>query len=349
MTSQAKQIRGSHVVDIIDGKALLRDVELFAGFDPDLDKPGSMGAKYPKDRVARILETTTKFMERGQFPQIVDGHERKPGDGDGCMGHVVKAWMVERSNGTPVIKGDVLMPLDVFRREVLSNRKPRRSAEIWNHNDQLSEVALLDRDTPGRPIEDTRFALHGEKAVFCMCSDETKFNNVDGYIPGMEPDRKDDKDMSDQISQLTTQIEALNSQIATLKAEKDKHSLTLTQEREQYTKDINSMSTTLRQLEVDRELDKLATQGYPIAKQRDQFSAELMACPTPEARAQKVKFWMATMSAVPVNLRHPASAQDPNVPGKSRGPTKEQKDRFVREADGDIQKYRALVNSTFTD
>jgi hypothetical protein len=57
------------------------------------------------------------------------------------------------------------MPKEAFDSLLATNAFPRRSAEIWKDN-HLSEVALLGRDTPRRPLPDTRFTKHGSKVVF---------------------------------------------------------------------------------------------------------------------------------------------------------------------------------------
>ena len=53
----------------------------------------------------------------------------------------------------------------IFDRLIATNAFPRRSAEIWSESNHLSEIALLGRETPRRPLPDTHFAREGRKIV----------------------------------------------------------------------------------------------------------------------------------------------------------------------------------------
>jgi hypothetical protein len=55
---------------------------------------------------------------------------------------------------------------DIFDRLIATNAFPRRSAEIWSESNHLSEVALLGRETPRRPLPDTHFERAGRKITF---------------------------------------------------------------------------------------------------------------------------------------------------------------------------------------
>jgi hypothetical protein len=93
---------------------------------------------------------------RGSRPKLVIEHEKdgKPTRPE-AVGDVVSVQYQER-NGVGYVVGDVEMPKEAFDLLLASNAYPRRSAEIWKDN-HLSEVALLGRDTPRRPLPDTRF------------------------------------------------------------------------------------------------------------------------------------------------------------------------------------------------
>ena len=139
----------SHTVEKTDeGKVRIRNLELFMGFDPSIDSDEDEAMQgYDNARVKDIVSRTGKFIQRGSRPKLVIEHEK---DGKPTR---------------PEAVGDVEMPKEAFDSLLASNAYPRRSAEIWKDN-HLSEVALLGRDTPRRPLPDTRFTKRGEKAVF---------------------------------------------------------------------------------------------------------------------------------------------------------------------------------------
>jgi hypothetical protein len=125
----------------------------------------------------------------------------------------------------------VEMSRNDFDSYIASNRYPRRSAEIWN-DDHMSEVALLGRDTPRRPLPDTRFSKQGDKTVFAIeCS--SCFEAAPGvgnvFVPGAAVRKKesnmadeakaDEKDEKDEMSKILAEKDA---EIARLKEENRK-------------------------------------------------------------------------------------------------------------------------------
>ena len=157
----------SHTVENTpEGKVRIRNLELFMGFDPaiDSDEDEAMQA-YDNGRVKDIVQRTGKFISRGSRPKLVIEHEKdgKPTRPE-AVGDITSVRYEER-NGVAYVVGDVEMPKEAFDSLLASNAYPRRSAEIWKDN-HLSEVALLGRDTPRRPLPDTRFTKHGSKVVF---------------------------------------------------------------------------------------------------------------------------------------------------------------------------------------
>ena len=157
----------SHTVENTpEGKVRIKNLELFMGFDPsiDSDEDEAMQA-YDNGRVKDIVSRTGKFISRGSRPKLVIEHEKdgKPTRPE-AVGDITSVRYEER-NGVAYVVGDVEMPKEAFDSLLASNAYPRRSAEIWKDN-HLSEVALLGRDTPRRPLPDTRFTKHGSKAVF---------------------------------------------------------------------------------------------------------------------------------------------------------------------------------------
>lgn len=157
----------SHTVENTpEGKVRIKNLELFMGFDPsiDSDEDEAMQA-YDNGRVKDIVSRTGKFISRGSRPKLVIEHEKdgKPTRPE-AVGDITSVRYEER-NGVAYVVGDVEMPKEAFDSLLASNAYPRRSAEIWKDN-HLSEVALLGRDTPRRPLPDTRFTKHGSKVVF---------------------------------------------------------------------------------------------------------------------------------------------------------------------------------------
>jgi len=157
----------SHAVEKTpEGKVRIRDLELFMGFDPAIDSDEDEAMQqYDNGRVKDIVQRTGKFIQRGSRPKLVIEHEKdgKPSRPE-AVGDITGVRYEER-NGVGYVVGDVEMPQEAFDNLLASNAYPRRSAEIWKDN-HLSEVALLGRDTPRRPLPDTRFTKRGEKAVF---------------------------------------------------------------------------------------------------------------------------------------------------------------------------------------
>lgn len=157
----------SHTVEKAgNGKVRIRDLELFMGFDPSIDdRADEAMAEYDNRRVKQIVQRTGKFIQRGSRPKLVIEHEKegRPTAPE-AVGDITSVRYEER-NGVGYIVGDVEMPKDRFDDLLASNAYPRRSAEIWKDN-HLSEVALLGRDTPRRPLPDTKFTKAGSKVVF---------------------------------------------------------------------------------------------------------------------------------------------------------------------------------------
>ena len=136
------------------------------GFDPSIDSDDDEAMQgYDNRKVRDIVSRTGKFIQRGSRPKLVIEHEKdgKPTRPE-AVGDITSVRYEER-NGVAYVVGDVEMPKEAFDSLLATNAFPRRSAEIWKDN-HLSEVALLGRDTPRRPLPDTRFTKHGSKVVF---------------------------------------------------------------------------------------------------------------------------------------------------------------------------------------
>jgi uncharacterized coiled-coil protein SlyX len=224
-------VQGSHDIIESDDKIVIRRLELFSGYDPSIDDGSDEEIKkFDRRRVARIVDRTRQFISRKQHPRLVILHSQEDhSEPKEAVGAVLDVQLEER-NGVPFVIGDVEMSRDDFAAYVASNRFPRRSAEIWQ-DDHMSEIALLGRDTPRRPLPDTRFSKQGDKIVFAMeCS--SCFEAAPGvgnvFVPGagvkkecnMADEAKvEKKDEKDEMSKMIAEKDA---EIARLKEENRK-------------------------------------------------------------------------------------------------------------------------------
>jgi len=226
-------MNGSHDIDESEDKVVIRRLELFSGFDPTIDDGSDEEIKrFDRRKVARIVDRTRQFISRRQHPRLVIMHAQEDhSEPKEAVGAILDVQLEER-NGVPFVVGDVEMSRNDFDSYIASNRYPRRSAEIWN-DDHMSEVALLGRDTPRRPLPDTRFSKQGEKTVFAIeCS--SCFEAAPGvgnvFVPGAAVKKKESnmadeakadekKDEKDEMSKLIAEKDA---EIARLKEENRK-------------------------------------------------------------------------------------------------------------------------------
>lgn len=162
-TVNAKQ---SHEVMEDDGKVTLRRVELFMAFDPTIDdgEQDPELKKFDNARLKEIVRSTRGHMARGSFPQIVILHEKEGTEPKSAVGRI-PALNYEERDGIGYIVGDMEVSRPIFDKLIATNAFPRRSAEIWSESNHLSEIALLGRETPRRPLPDTHFAREGRKIV----------------------------------------------------------------------------------------------------------------------------------------------------------------------------------------
>lgn len=215
--------------DIIDGgdKVVIKRLELFAGFDPSIDDGTDEEIKkFDRRKVRRIVDRTKQFISRKQHPRIVVLHSQEDhSEPKEAVGAVLDIELEER-NGVPFIVGDVEMSRSDFDSYVASNRFPRRSAEIWS-DDHMSEIALLGRDTPRRPLPDTRFTKSGEKQTFaCQTCFEAAPGAGNVFVPGAAIKKKDSH-MADEAKQgekdeMGKMLAEKDAEIARLKDENKK-------------------------------------------------------------------------------------------------------------------------------
>lgn len=221
----------SHDVEEADDRVIIRRLELFSGYDPSIDDGSDEEIKkFNRRKVSSIVSRTRQFIARRQHPRLVILHSQEDhSEPKEAVGAVLNVEMEDRS-GVPFIVGDVEMSRTDFEKYVGSNRFPRRSAEIWQDG-HMSEIALLGRDTPRRPLPDTRFSKQGEKMVFAMeCS--SCFEAAPGvgnvFVPGAVTKQKESnmadeaKTEKDEKAEMQKLLAEMKSDIERLKEENRK-------------------------------------------------------------------------------------------------------------------------------
>lgn len=218
-----RAVTGSHAIEERDDKVVIKRLELFSGFDPSIDDGKDEEIKkFNRSKVSAIVDRTQQFISRKQHPRMVILHGQEDhSEPKEAVGAILNVEM-ENRGGVPFIVGDVEMSREDFERYVASNKFPRRSAEIWS-DDHMSEVALLGRDTPRRPLPDTRFSKQGDKIVFSM--DANAFQAAPGagnvFVPSaavkkessMADEAKDEKaEMAKMIAELKADVEKLKEE-----------------------------------------------------------------------------------------------------------------------------------------
>lgn len=198
----------SHEVVEDGDKATLRRVELFMAFDPSIDD-GEADAelkKFDNERLKDIVRVTRAHMARGSYPQVVILHEKEGTEPKSAVGRI-PAINYEERNGIGYIVGDMEVSKPIFDRLIATNAFPRRSAEIWSESNHLSEIALLGRETPRRPLPDTHFAREGRKIV---CS-KSNFDmvGIGGGLNSFVPTTTKEKAEMATHDEIATHMEAM--------------------------------------------------------------------------------------------------------------------------------------------
>lgn len=217
-------VNGSHQIEEREGKVVIKRLELFSGFDPTIDDGSDEELKrFDRRKVKKIVERTKAFIARRQCPKIVVLHGQEDhSEPKEAVGSVLDIDLEER-DGVPFVVGDVEMNREDFDAYVASNRFPRRSAEIWS-DDHMSEIALLGRDTPRRPLPDTRFAKSGDKIVFSMHA--TRFEAAPGagnvFVPGAAVRKKEGMDEDTKKDEKKGEKDEMSKMLAEMKADIEK-------------------------------------------------------------------------------------------------------------------------------
>lgn len=204
----------SHRITENGDKIVIHDLEVFAAYDPAIDGDHDEELKsFDNDRVQSIVQSTQRYMQKGSFPRLVVMHERDGNEPKASVGRFTKINYQER-NGVGYIVGDCEVERSAFDRLLATNAFPRRSAEIWQDHNHLSEVALLGRETPRRPLPDTHFTRKGKRVTF---SRPLRFDmgTVGGGISTFVPSTKGnnmDNDLREEMAMLRAAMEELRGE-----------------------------------------------------------------------------------------------------------------------------------------
>jgi len=237
----------SHQVSENGDKVTIHDLELFVGHIPGFDADDSGMDDLDDEAIENIISRTKAHMSAGSNPKLVMLHQE---EGKDCppeaLGDIVnigrKDIYINTGDGEnysgPGIVGDVVMSKHDFEQYISSNRFPRRSAEIWKDG-HMSEVALLGRETPARPLRDTRFAKTGEKSTYTrpVTFAEVAPGGSNTFVPGMADCEKKEHDMPEENDgRMTIEHDGDDKDlIAKLRAEND----TLREDLEQLKMQLN--------------------------------------------------------------------------------------------------------------
>lgn len=203
----------SHNITEAGDKVVIHNLEVFCAYDPSIDGDHDKDlTSFDNERVREIVDSTQKYMGKGSFPRLVVMHERDGGEPKSSVGRFTKIKYEERG-GVGYIVGDCEVERPVFDRLLATNAFPRRSAEIWQDQNHLSEVALLGRETPRRPLPDTNFARKGKSVTFAR-SLRFDMGTVGGGLSTYIPDTKDIH-MADDIRKDIAELKAAMDEIKT--------------------------------------------------------------------------------------------------------------------------------------
>ena len=209
--------KASHEVVEDDDKVVLRGVELFMAFDPAIDdgEADPELKRFDNKRLQKIVVATGKHMARGSYPRIVIMHEKDGKEPKSAVGRIPQLRYEER-DGVGYIVGDMEVGRDIFDRLIATNAFPRRSAEIWSESDHLSEVALLGRETPRRPLPDTHFARRGERITFSKSNHDLAGvgGGLNTFVPALNKEEAamaSDNDIREELEAMKCAISDLSA------------------------------------------------------------------------------------------------------------------------------------------
>ena len=204
----------SHPITDQGDKVTIERVELFMAFDPAIDGDEDPELKrFNNKRLKDIVASTRKHMARGSFPRLVIMHEKDGKEPKSAVGRFPTISYEER-DGIGYIVGDMEVNRDIFDRFIATNAFPRRSAEIWSGSNHLSEVALLGRETPRRPLPDTHFTRKGEK-ITCSKSNHDLVGAGGGLNTFVPTTTKEEASMASS-DDMREELEAMKCAISEL-------------------------------------------------------------------------------------------------------------------------------------
>lgn len=223
--SAVADIVGSHSVDTAGDKVTIKAVPLFCAYHPQFDAADNKGIRYySNERTSEIIRNTKARIRRGQYPRVVLRHDR-PGRivDPTAIGRVSDVWeMIE--DDVVYMYGNLEVSRSAFDAHILTDNYPRRSAEFEPSTlDFLTNVALLGREAPGRPLPDTRFAFESSQISLERPltpirfrrepTSDHEFSGIGGgantYIPGPTKD----KHMDDTIKAIHESIGSMQKTI----------------------------------------------------------------------------------------------------------------------------------------
>lgn len=208
----------SHRITDNGKSVVIHGLEVFCAYDPAIDGESDPELKkFDNERVRDIVDSTRRYMERGSMPRLVVMHEKDGNEPKSAVGRFTDIAYEER-DGVGYIVGDCEVERSVFDRLLATNAFPRRSAEIWAEQNHLSEVALLGRETPRRPLPDTHFTRTGELVRFSR-SLRFDMGTVGGGLSTFVPGTKD----NNMAMNYEKEIAALKASMDEMKSMMKKH------------------------------------------------------------------------------------------------------------------------------
>ncbi len=258
---QLAEANTSHTVTEDGSKVTIHDLELFVGHIPGFDDSDSGMEDLDEEAIEKIIKRTKAHMSAGSNPKLVMLHQDESNDAPPeALGDIINIRRHDIEINTedgksftgPGIVGDIIMSKKDFESYVSSNKYPRRSAEIWKDG-HMSEVALLGRETPARPLRDTRFGKTGDKSIFTrpMTFAEVAPGGSNTFVPAFGDKEKKDNDMANDDDRMVIEHNGEEEDITSkLRAENE----SLREELEQLKMQMKSYAEDEEVSEEDRML-----------------------------------------------------------------------------------------------
>lgn len=293
--------RGSHRVSVNGDRVRIHDLELFTGFDPDIDVGNARMKAFDADTVRKVIEQTRKYAERGQLPKVILGHN--PDDPDGkpenpALGDVLNVRFAE-IHGVPGMVGDVDMAIADFEAFVRSNRYPRRSIEF--QRGALRQVALLGANAPGRPIPDTKFNEQPDIEAFTRPVPTTHFleSDMTTNAPDIKAIETENATLKASLADATKERDTLKASLAEVTRERDSLRTGANDEVVKLRAQVDGLNDKFRETQIDRILDSMHNEGYRVGgDHRAGFVGMFKAS---ENWQETEKFIRATVKQDPIN------------------------------------------------